>query len=97
MALLEAMSYGLPVITTPVGGIPEVVSHDETGLLVNAGDVEALASAIIELLNHPSARARLGGAARAQVTREHSLESVLRRIRQIYRRYGVEIGAPDGD
>jgi glycosyltransferase involved in cell wall biosynthesis len=97
MALLEAMSYGLPVVTTPVGGIPAVVSHGETGLLVGPGDVEGLASAISELLGNSDARARLGQAARVLVSTEYSLDAVLRRIRRIYARYGVDTGAPDGN
>jgi glycosyltransferase involved in cell wall biosynthesis len=95
MAILEAMSYGLPVITTPVGGVPAVVSHGQTGLLVNAGAVESLASAISDLLSDASARARLGRAARAIVSREYSLEAVLRRLRRIYAQYGVDIDRSD--
>lgn len=97
MALLEAMSYGLPVITTPVGGIPAVVAHGKTGLLVDAGDVDKLASAISDLLGDPNACARLGHAARAHVEHEYSLEAVIGRIRQIYSRYGVEIYVPTGE
>lgn len=40
MALLEAMSWGLAVITTPVGGIPEIVTQDQNALLVNPGDIQ---------------------------------------------------------
>lgn len=67
MALLEAMSWGLPVITTPVGGIPEVVSHNETGWLVNPGDVEQLATAAQSLIENESLRLELGAAARNRI------------------------------
>jgi glycosyltransferase involved in cell wall biosynthesis len=67
MALLEAMSWGLPVITTPVGGIPEVVTDNETGLLVNPGDVQQLAEAVQSLIEHESLRLDLGSAARRRV------------------------------
>jgi len=67
MALLEAMSWGLPVITTPVGGIPEVVSHNETGWLVNPGDVEQLATAVRSLIENESLRLELGAAARNRI------------------------------
>lgn len=67
MALLEAMSWGLPVITTPVGGIPEVITHNETGLLVNPGDVQQLAEALQSLIENESLRLELGSAARQRV------------------------------
>ena len=67
MALLEAMSWGLPVITTPVGGIPEVITHNETGLLVNPGDVQQLAKALQSLIENKSLRLELGSAAKQRV------------------------------
>src|SRR4028118_1177300 len=67
MALLEAMSWGLPVITTPVGGIPEVVTDNGTGLLVNPGDVQQLAEAVQSLIEYESLRLDLGSAARRRV------------------------------
>ncbi|MGF1493520.1 MAG: glycosyltransferase family 4 protein [Microcoleaceae cyanobacterium] len=67
MAILEAMSWGLPVIATPVGGIPEVISHRETGLLVEPGNVEQLATAICSLVNSQGLRLSLGRAAHQRV------------------------------
>jgi glycosyltransferase involved in cell wall biosynthesis len=67
MALLEAMSWGLPAITTPVGGIPEVVTPNETGLLVDPGDVQQLAEALQSLIEDESLRLKLGSAARKRV------------------------------
>lgn len=58
MALLEAMACGLTVVTTPVGGIPEVVEHQKNGLLIEPGDVDSLAKAIV-LSQDPTARERL--------------------------------------
>jgi glycosyltransferase involved in cell wall biosynthesis len=49
MALLEAMALGKPVVATDVGGIPEAVEHENTGLLVPAGDVESFATALLRL------------------------------------------------
>ncbi|WP_206070104.1 glycosyltransferase family 4 protein [Nodosilinea sp. P-1105] len=60
MALLEAMSWSLPVITTPVGGIPEVISHEENGYLVNPGDIESLTAALSNFINDAELRIRLG-------------------------------------
>lgn len=64
MALLEAMSWGLPCITTPVGGIPEVITDKETGLLVEPGNVQQLARAMETLIEDESLRLNLGKASR---------------------------------
>ena len=90
MALLEAMSWGLPVIATPVGGVPEIVTEGVDGLLVPAGDVEALAAAIRRLMSDPPLRERLGRAARETVAARFSLDSAVERLMGIYRRFGIE-------
>ena len=64
MALLEAMSWGLSIITTPVGGIGEVIKHRETGLLVEPGNIEQLTAAIRLLVSDNSLRSTLGFNAR---------------------------------
>jgi glycosyltransferase involved in cell wall biosynthesis len=66
--LLEAMSMGLPVVSTFVSGIPELVEDDGNGLLVAPEDATALAGAMRRLLDDDALRARLGAAARATVT-----------------------------
>lgn len=90
MALLEAMSFGLPVIATSVGGVPEIVTHDVDGLLVPPGDVDALAAAIARLMSDPRLRERLGRAARETVATRFSLDFAVERLLWIYRRYGIE-------
>src|SRR6266404_5595692 len=67
-ALVEAMALGLPVVASEVGGIPAVVADGETGRLVPPGEVDALASALIELGRDGALRVKLGaaGAARAE-------------------------------
>lgn len=67
MALLEAMAWGLPVITTPVGGIPELVTQAQNGLLVNPGDIQQLSEAIQSLIENETLRLSLGNAARVSV------------------------------
>jgi glycosyltransferase involved in cell wall biosynthesis len=67
MALLEAMSWELPVITTPVGGIPEVVIPHQNGLLVKAGDVRELSQAMQSLICDRESITRLGKNARDSV------------------------------
>ena len=90
MALLEAMSFGLPVIATPVGGVPEIVTHERDGLLVPPGDIDALAAAIARLTSEPELRERLGRAARETVAKRFSLDSAVERLLGIYRRFGIE-------
>lgn len=60
VAILEAMSYGLPVIATPVGSIPTMVHDGENGILIPAADSKALADAIDRLLDNPSLRRQMG-------------------------------------
>jgi glycosyltransferase involved in cell wall biosynthesis len=65
MVLLESMISHVPVITTDAGGIPETVTHDETALLVPAGDSERLAAALLDLLTHPERAGHITEAAYA--------------------------------
>ncbi len=64
--VIEAMSAGLPVIATRGGAFPEVVKEGETGLLVDRGSVDDLARALLELLQDPARRAKMGQAGRAK-------------------------------
>lgn len=90
MALLEAMSWGLPVIATPVGGVPQVVEHGVNGLLVTPGDIEGLAAALARLLSEPPLRESLGAAARLTIETRFSLDTALDRLGELYRRFGLE-------
>jgi glycosyltransferase involved in cell wall biosynthesis len=68
-ALLEAMAAGLPVIATAVGGVPELVDHEKTGLLVPPSDPVALAQAIAIMSSDTERRVEYGRAARAKALR----------------------------
>ncbi|BAZ30897.1 group 1 glycosyl transferase [Cylindrospermum sp. NIES-4074] len=68
MAILEAMGWGLPIISTPVGGIPELVISHKNGLLVAPGDVEQLSEAMQSLIENETLRLSLGKAAREIVS-----------------------------
>ncbi len=63
-AIIEGMSLGKPAVVTAVGGIPEIVTHEETGLVVPPGDAAALEVALTKLLKSPTFAFRLGEAAR---------------------------------
>jgi O-antigen/teichoic acid export membrane protein/glycosyltransferase involved in cell wall biosynthesis len=72
-AILEAGSLGIPTVATSVGGIPDLITHGKTGLLVPARDARALADAICRLLSQPEDAHALGRAAREFVLARHSL------------------------
>ena len=84
LALLEAMAAGLPVIATAVGGLPEVVTDGDNGLLIPPRDAEALAGALERLLADPAFAQRLGANARAHVRERYSLDRLGREINEIY-------------
>lgn len=88
MALLEAMAAGRPVVTTHVGGIPDVVHHEQEGLLVEAGDIAGLTAALGRLMRDGDLRQRLGRQARLSA-RAYSVDMVLERVSQIYESLGV--------
>ena len=67
LALLEAMGWGLASITTPVGGIPELITHNQDGLLVEPGNVQQLSEALRSLIEDKNLRLTLGANARSRV------------------------------
>lgn len=83
--LLEAMAAGLPVVATNVGGVPEIVTDNETGLLVEASDARGLARAIGNILVETELARGLACRARRHVGEHHSPESRLARLLEIYR------------
>jgi glycosyltransferase involved in cell wall biosynthesis len=86
LSVLEAMAAGLPVIASAVGGVPELVEDDITGLLVPAGDPGRLAAALDRLLADPSLRRRLGAAGRERVRARFDLDAVRRAHLELYER-----------
>ena len=81
--LVEAMAEGKPIVATSVGGVPEVVEHGRTGLLVPPKDPDALAGAISELLEHPEMARRFGEAGRERASL-FSAERMVERIGKLY-------------
>jgi len=84
IALLSAMAAGLPVIVTPVGGVPEVVKDGVNGLIVPAGDPAALAEAIWNAHENPVGASALGRAAAATIRDRYSHRTTARRIMEVY-------------
>jgi glycosyltransferase involved in cell wall biosynthesis len=84
-ALLQAMLVELPCVTTQVGGIPEVATHERTALVVPPQDPSALAAAIERLSNDEGLRRELGEAARKHCVEGYSYERMLDRMENIYR------------
>ncbi len=84
MAILEAMAASLPVVSTRVGGIPELVRHGTDGLLVNAGDSVALGHSLLALATDRVAAMEMGRQARRRVASEYSDGVVLQAIDRLY-------------
>ncbi len=79
-----AYAFGKPVVATTVGGIPEVVDHDQTGLLVPPGDPRSLAEAIITLLQDREARTLMGRRAQEKTEKELSWSSIAEQTIRVY-------------
>jgi N-acetyl-alpha-D-glucosaminyl L-malate synthase BshA len=86
LSILEAMCFGCPSVSTRVGGIPEVVEDNQSGLLVPFGDVAALAGALKGLIDDKTRRSALGRAAQARARERFSAEVIVPRYEALYRR-----------
>jgi glycosyltransferase involved in cell wall biosynthesis len=82
--LMQALAMGLPVVSTTVGSIPDVVQDGRTGFVVPPRDAGALAERILALLNDAALRADMGRRGRALVEREYSLSRMLDRLEEVY-------------
>lgn len=86
LSILEAMCFGCPSVSTRVGGIPEVVEDGESGVLVPAGDIVALAEALEALIHDEGRRRALGRAAQARARDRFSAEVIVPRYESLYHR-----------
>jgi glycosyltransferase involved in cell wall biosynthesis len=84
-ALMQAMAVGLPVVSTPVGAIPELVEDGRTGLVVPPENVDALASALARVLGDPALAARLSSAGRERITAGFTSDAMLDRMETLLR------------
>jgi len=83
-SVMEAMAVGRPVVATRVGGLPELVSDGETGLLVPPADPARLAEALVRLIREPDLAGRLGARARLRAARAFALDQVVAAIAAVY-------------
>lgn len=84
--ILEAMASGLPVLATAVGGNADLVQDGETGAIVPAGDVEALAAGLVQMASDPRHAAALGERGRAVAEQRYSLDAMVAAYQGLYDR-----------
>lgn len=94
LALLEAMLAGKPAVASSVGGVPEAVKHDETGLLVPPSRPDALSRALERLLDEPALQMRLGSAARSEAARRFTVNAMVDAYLNLYGFGGSEKRQP---
>jgi glycosyltransferase involved in cell wall biosynthesis len=90
VAVIEAMAAGVPVLSTDVGGVGDLLTHGETGWLVPAGDPAGLARGIRDLLADPERRGRMVAAARPAALEAHGADGLMRRIEALYTALAAE-------
>jgi len=91
-SLLDAMACRLPIVATNVGGIPEVVTHGETGLLVPPRSPKALAGAILKLYENRELAVQLAEKGFAQVHKKFSAEAMAGKVVNLYERLARKKG-----
>jgi glycosyltransferase involved in cell wall biosynthesis len=84
VVLLEAMSYGIPVVGSDIGGITDIIENEESGLLVPPADAEQLAHALERLAREPALAARLGAAGLRRVRAEFGWPGIMRKWAECY-------------
>ena len=83
--VIEAMAYGVPTVVTDVGGSPELVQHEISGLIVPPGDADALTAAILRLWEQPDLARTLGRGGQERIERDFSNRSTVARTVALYR------------
>lgn len=86
MAVLEAMAYGMAIVTTRVGGIPHLLEDGVNGYLCEPGDIEGLSKRLLELSKDGDKRRKMGERARQKAIEEYSMESHIKKLMDLYDR-----------
>jgi glycosyltransferase involved in cell wall biosynthesis len=86
LSILEAMCFACPSVARRVGGIPEVVEDNVSGVLVPSDDPDVLAAAVQDLIGKPERRAAMGRAAQRRAREKFSAEAIVPRYEAVYRR-----------
>lgn len=84
LVILEAMAAACPVVASAVGGVPEAVEDGKTGLLVTAGDEQALAVAVEKMIAHPDAARSMGLAGRRRVREHFTVTEMVKKTERLY-------------
>lgn len=84
ISIIEGMSLGKPAVVTSVGGIPEIVEHGRTGLIIPPGDSTALSVSVLELLRNRDLATRLGDGARERYEQRHRPEMMTQALEAIF-------------
>ena len=85
VAIIESLAAGVPVVSTDVGGVGDVIGSEGLGLLAPSGDARALADRVLELLADPARRRSMGARARESVTRRYTLDRLVDDVERLYR------------
>jgi glycosyltransferase involved in cell wall biosynthesis len=90
MSLLEAFGSGIPCVASTVGGIPDMMTDGVEGRLIEAGDIHALADALIDMLRHEERYAAMSRAALARFVSDYSAEVVIPKLEKLYGEMGMK-------
>lgn len=96
LTLIEAMASGLPCVATNVGGVPEVATDGETGLLAAAGDHAGLADQLLRLASEPSLRKRMGEEGRRQAVEKYSASRMYGQYLHLFREMTTGVSGTGG-
>jgi N-acetyl-alpha-D-glucosaminyl L-malate synthase BshA len=86
LAALEAMSCGVPVVGSRIGGLPEVIENDKTGFLCDPNDVDCMKAIVLGLLKNEPLRKEIGAASRARVERLFNRDRIVAQYVDVYER-----------
>ncbi|ULT56208.1 glycosyltransferase family 4 protein [Neobacillus drentensis] len=87
MSILDAMGYGLPIVSTNVGGIPKIVHNGENGYVCEPGDIQAFSNAIIKILMNEEIRKKYGESSVEIVKQGYSFEGHIKRLARLYTKH----------